>query len=143
MEYPSGQSCSTRPPKWGWGRRARAGFRTIAAVPYDALWWSMCTQTTMHLAQAFGSTSLHKCEYLRTHGRGCVCSHGSGGVKNSRLLVTSPLGSHLSASSCPHPGSTQGRLEAALASACNWLHTASGIYVIWGLGWGGRDRNIN
>ena len=40
-----------------------------------------CTQVAMHLAQAFGSTSLHKREYLCTHGHVCVCVHmGGGGV---------------------------------------------------------------
>lgn len=77
MEYPSGQSCSTRPPKWGWGRRARAGFRTIAAVPYDALWWSMCTQTTMHKHLA-----PHLCTSVNTsaHMDVAVCAHMGVGV---------------------------------------------------------------
>ena len=39
-----------------------------------------CTQVAMHLAQAFGSTSPHKSEYLCTHRHVCVCMHMGVGV---------------------------------------------------------------
>lgn len=75
---PSGQSCSTSPTS----RRGRAGVCTAAAVPVpeDTLVVRVCTQPAMHLAQAFGSTSLHKCEYLYTRRHACVCTHTGVGV---------------------------------------------------------------
>lgn len=82
VEYPSSRSCYTSTPSWG--RRARVGFCTIAAMPEGALWW--CTHAhrwPMNLAQAFGAASPHKCEYLCTHRRDCVrAGRGGAGVEN-------------------------------------------------------------
>lgn len=105
MGYPSGQFCPTsQPHKLRRGREAKGWvLHYCSGTLRQPLVVLTCTQVAMHLAQAFGSTSPHKREYLCTHGHVCVCVHmGWGwGVENPRLPVTSPPGSQLSASSCP------------------------------------------
>lgn len=151
MGYPSGQFCTpSQPHKLRRGREAKGWvLHYCGGTLRQPLVVLTCTQVAMHLAQAFGSTSPHKREYLCTHGHICVCMHmGWGwGVENPRLPVTSPPGSQLSSSSCPTLAAPTlqrpGRGGGTLTRAWNWLQTASCKYVIWGSGWGGRDRNVH
>lgn len=133
MEHPSGQPCSTGTPELGPGQEGEGWvLNNRCDTLRHPLVVHTCAQVATRLAQALGSTPLHKCEYLCTHGHGCVCTCGVGwGMENLRLHVTGPYSSQPSAPSCPDPGSAWGRLEAALAWAWAWawLHIASCIYV--------------
>lgn len=76
MEYSSGQSCSTRPPN-GLGQEGKGW---VLHYCCNTLWRPLVVHVAMHLAQAFGSTSLHKCEYLSAHMDMAVCAHMGVGV---------------------------------------------------------------
>lgn len=123
-------------------------------LPYrfrKTLWWYACAHSQRRIWHKHLDPHLCTSVNTSTHADMPVCAHtrewawGCGGLKTSCdqstwLPAICILPPHPGRA---HPGSTQGGVEAALAWAWNWLHTASCKYVIWGSGWGGRDRNIN
>lgn len=107
MEYPSSQSCYTSTPKLG-----QEGEGWVLHYCCDTLMRPLVVHTWHKHLEPHLRTSVN----TSAHTDVTVCVHGGGGwggvgegVENLRLPVTSPRGSQRSASSCPDPGSAQGR----------------------------------